>query len=369
MKLLLTGGGTAGQVNPALAIAEIFRKNYPTAGIAFAGTPNGMERRLVAEAGLPYYPIEAMGLSRSLSLKNLRALHLALVGPRRAEALLRTIRPDLVVGTGGYVSWPVLKAATALKIPCAIHESNAVPGLTVRRLAGEVDAVLLNLAEAENALPRARHIVHVGNPLCGGFSSVSRDKARAALGIPEKAHLVVSFGGSLGAAAINRAVLTLWQEYTLHTEGVYHIHGCGTRYFEAFKKEAGQKFRSLPPRIGYSAYLGNMPLLMAAADLLICRAGAMTISEVARARRAAILIPSPNVAGDHQTKNALALTARGAGILLKEEALTDGVLSREVASLLHDDAARRRMEEAVGAVDIPDANRRILTALTALIKK
>ena len=367
MKLLLTGGGTAGHVNPAIAIAEIFKTNQPDAQIAFAGTEHGIERRLVSQAGYPFFPIKAMGISRSLSLKNVRALYLAIRSPRDAANLLRTFQPDLVIGTGGYVSWPILSAAARLGIACAIHESNAVPGLTVRRLASHVDIVLLNFEKAAESLPKKTTTVRVGNPLRTGFAQVTRAEARKRLGVPKNVHLVLSFGGSLGAEGINTAVLQLLEKYTLGAPDVWHIHGCGIRYYESFTKTVEEKLGTLPGRIKISAYLDRMPELMAAADLLICRAGAVTISEVARAGRAAILIPSPNVAGDHQTKNAQALANEHAALLLHEKEI-ESKLSPLVSNLLSTPDLLRRTEVAVKNFDVPDANKRIYRELLKLMK-
>lgn len=368
MRLLLTGGGTAGHVNPAIAIAEIFKKNCETAEIAFAGTERGIEHRLVSEAGYPFFPIEVMGLSRSLSIKNFRALYLALRSPRDAKRILEEFKPSLVVGTGGYVSWPILSAAARLGIPCAVHESNAAPGLTVRRLAPHVDTVLLNFKEAAEGLSKKAHTVHVGNPLRRGFATVSRERARERLGIPQRARVVVSFGGSLGAAGINAAVLRLFEDYTYKTDDVFHIHGCGTRYYEEYAKTVEVRLGPLPRRITVSPYLEKMPELMAAADLLICRAGAMTVSEVARVGRASVLIPSPNVAGDHQTKNAKALAELGAAVLMPE-ARSETELSDAVRTLLSDREALARMEAAARAFDLPDANRRVYRELMRLIER
>lgn len=367
MKLLLTGGGTAGHVNPALAIAEIFKSANPETEIFFAGTPGGMERRLVGEVGYPYYPIRVEGFSRSLSPRNLRALYLALTSPIKARSLLRSLSPDLVVGTGGYVSWPMLSAAASLGIPTALHESNVIPGLTVRRLAPRCNLVLLNFEKTKEHLGAKVPTLHVGNPLRRGFSTVGRAEARRKLGIPASARLIVSFGGSLGAESINRAALTLFCDYVCKKPNVYHIHGTGMRYKESFDVLVKQKIKSVPPRIRISEYLGNMPELMAAADLLICRAGAMTISELARTRRAAILIPSPNVAGDHQTKNAALLEEKGAAYLLPESELDVGRLLHTVGDLLENDEKRIRMEKAIARFDIPDANRRIGRALSDLV--
>ena len=367
MRVILTGGGTAGHVNPAIAIAEIIKSNIPDAEITFVGTPDGMERRLAEEAGYPYYPIRSAGLTRTLSLKNVRALWLAVTSPQKAKQLLKEKKPDLVVGTGGYVSWPVLSAAATLGIPCAVHESNALPGLTVRRLARRVDTVMLNFAEAAKALEGAKRIVRVGNPLRSGFRGLSREEARRMLEIPDGAHLVVSFGGSLGAAAINRAVLELFAAYTLPAESCYHIHGCGRKYYKDFQKQIADTLGSLPSRITYREYLNDMPVLMAAADLLICRAGAITLSEIARSGRAAILIPSPNVADDHQTKNAAAMERAGAGLLLRETELER--LPICVNSILSDTKKRMSMEKCAAAFHTTDAERAVYRELIRLVNE
>ena len=367
MKLLLTGGGTAGHVNPALAIAEFFTKNDPRTEIFFAGTPGGMERELVAKRGYPYLPIDIVGFSRSLSLKNLRACYLAVRSPQRAKRILRELHPDLVVGTGGYVSWPMLSAAVSLGIPTALHESNAIPGLTVRRLASRVDLVLLNFPEAERALPKAKQCIHVGNPLRSGFNTLTREAARLRLGIPMDARVIVSFGGSLGAEGINRMIAPLWERYLLKEKDIWHIHAAGKRYFGNFQAGIKDRFPSLPPRLQYREYLEEMPLLMAASDLLLCRAGAITISEAARAGRASILIPSPHVVDDHQTKNAIALERLGASIMLKEESVTTDALIAAIRRILEDRGVRASMERAAAAFDLPDANRRIYRALCDLV--
>ena len=368
MKVLLTGGGTAGHVNPALAIADIFRQNSKEVEILFAGTENGMERRLVKEKGYPYYPISVRGFSRSLHPKNLYAMYLAITSPQKAKKILRELSPSLVVGTGGYVSWPMLHAASRMGIPTAIHESNAIPGLTVRRLAGEVDLVLLNFRGAAEKLRKAKKLLVVGNPLRSGFSCHSRKEAKEKLGIPEDAKLVLSFGGSLGADSINRAVLSLWESYTLRKPNVYHIHGTGQRLFSQFSEEAVRR-GPLPPRIRILPYLTDMPTLMNAADLIISRSGAITLSELSRAHRAALLIPSPHVAEDHQTKNAEAMEKEGAAILLRETDITAEAIRQAVSHVIEHADTQARMEEAAARCDVPDANQKIYRALLSLIEK
>ena len=367
MKIVLTGGGTAGHVTPALAIAETLLENDPGAEILYIGTPNGMEKRLAEKEGYRYASVRAAGFSRSLSPKNIRSLWYALVSPVRAERILRLFAPDLVVGTGGYVCYPVLCAAARLGIPCALHESNALPGLATRRLARRVDLVMLNFAEAAGALPEGTHTLRTGNPVRKGFRTQNRADSRRALGIPEKARLILSFGGSLGAQAINRAALLLTEKYALPRQDVYQIHGSGTRYREETEREIAARFGPLPRRIRYSAYLDNMPVLMAAADLLICRAGAMTVTEAALSGRATLLIPSPNVAGNHQTKNALAMVNAGGAVLLRESELNETTLLAAVERVLCHPGEQERMEKAARRFAVPDANRRIYETLLSLV--
>ena len=368
MKILLSGGGTAGHVTPALAIAEIWKANHPDSEIYFIGTPNGIEKRLVSEAGYPYFQIPVIGLSRSLSLQSLRAVLLAISAKRKAKRLLRRLCPDLVLGTGGYVCFPVLSAAADLGIPTALHESNAIPGLTVRHLAKKVDLLLLNFAEVAGLVSARGRTVQVGNPHRTGFTGITKAEARARLGIPQKAKVLLSFGGSLGAEAMNRAVIDLWRDCVIPCGSIWHFHGTGARYAEEFR-HLSAPYLPLPERIRVYEYMTEMPTLMAASDLIVCRAGAMTISEVARAGRASILIPSPNVANDHQTKNAEALSHAGAAVLLPESELCGAGLTAAVKGILEDDERKAAMECAVKAFCAPDANKKIYRELSDLLKK
>ena len=251
MRILLSGGGTAGHINPAIAIAEILLRNRPGTAVAFVGTPGGMEERLLRAAGYPMYPVKAMGFSRSLSPRNLAAAWYALTSPRAARRILADFRPDAVIGTGGYVCYPILRAASGAGIPCALHESNAVPGLTVRKLAPRMDALWLNFAESADALPKTRaRIVHTGNPMRAGFSTVSRAQARQEMGLSPDDFMVLSFGGSRGAEPINRAVQEAFPVLFGRIPELFWVHGCGTTHYDAFcaacHPEAFPRARVLP---------------------------------------------------------------------------------------------------------------------------
>ena len=375
MRVLMTGGGTGGHVNPALAIANTIQQNDPSAEIAYVGTRHGIESKLVPAAGYPLYYVEIQGIKRKLSLSNLKTAYLTLVSPIKAKKILREFQPDLVVGTGGYVSWPVVKAAAKMGIPCALHESNAVPGVAVRMLSKAVDRVYLNFAETGESLACPEKLMRVGNPILHPSSSMDRASARKALGIPEKyKYCILSYGGSMGAERLNAAVLRLMRDFTSKHPEIYHLHATGS----IEKELCGGWFHEMGldryENIRLVEYIYDMPYQMAAADVIICRAGAMTISELAMSGKCAVFIPSPNVTNNHQYKNAKVLVDAGAAVLFEEKDLetTEAApLTEKIRYLLSDEgiAERHAMEKAIRAFSVPDANKRIYLDLMELVKK
>ena len=322
MRVLMTGGGTGGHVYPALAIAEIIKKNVPGAEIAFVGTEKGIENRLVPEAGYCLYHIRIQGIRRSLSLSNLKTAYLVLTSPRKAKEIIQDFKPDVVIGTGGYVCWPLLRAASSMGIPSMVHESNALPGVAVRQLQRRVDVILTNFAQTAELLKAKERVVHVGNPLRGECGTVSREEARRKLNLPNDRFVVLSFGGSLGAQKLNEASVELMRSFGSEHEDVIHVHAGGTRGYENARALFSGYGLDRCDRLQLKEYIYNMPLYMAAADLVICRAGAMTLTELASMGKAAILIPSPNVTDNHQYKNAKVLSDAGAAKLIQESEYT-----------------------------------------------
>lgn len=343
MKVVFTGGGTGGHVNPAIAIADTIKRLEPDSEITFVGTPRGIENKLVPEAGYPIRHVDIRGLRRSLSLSNIKTLYLTLTSPGKAKKLLRELQPDIVLGTGGYVCWPVMKAASKMGIPTALHESNAVPGAAVKMLSGSVDRVYLNFEETAAAFSDKSKLQRVGNPLRSGFSGISREEGRRLAGIDDKyKYTVLSFGGSLGAEKVNEAVLDMMRDFTSKRDDVYHIHACGSIEWEDAQK--GFKNRGLEgcENISLREYIYNMPELMAAADIVICRAGAMTVSELAMCGKCVIFIPSPNVTNNHQYKNAAVLRDAGAAELIEESELSTRPLATVAEKLLSPDGDEKR---------------------------
>lgn len=367
MRVLMTGGGTGGHVNPAIAIADTIKAHIPTAEIAFVGTKRGIENKLVPAAGYKLYHVDVRGFRRSLSPANIRAAFLALTSPIAAKKLVREFKPDVVVGTGGYVSWPLIVAASKLGVPSAVHESNAVPGLAVRRLVPYVDRIFVNFAVTGEALGAPEKTMHVGSPLRADFGMITRADARAKLGIPPECRkYIVSFGGSLGAERVNGAMIELMRDYLAAHPDIYCTHACGAGgYAEvraAFEEAGLGKYRNLE----LVEYIYDMPVRMAAADLVVSRSGAITLSELAAAKKAAILIPSPNVTDNQQYKNAKVLADADGAVLIEEKDLAPGRICREVAAILDRPARQHELEENIAAFAVPDANEIIFREIAAL---
>ena len=375
MRVLMTGGGTGGHVNPALAIANTIQQNDPDAVIAYVGTKKGIENKLVPKAGYPLYYVEIQGLRRSMSPANLKAAYLAATSPHKAKAILEEFKPDLVVGTGGYVSWPVVKAAADMGIPTALHESNAIAGVAVKMLQKYVDRIYLNFEKTGETLScEPEKLMKVGNPVMNGFNSMTREEAREKLGIPDKyKYILLSYAGSMGAEKVNDAVLCVMREFTAKHPEVYHIHATGSIELELctsqFKEMGLDKYEN----IELVEYIYDMPTKMAAADLTINRAGAMTVSELAITGKCAIFIPSPNVAENHQYKNAKVLYDAGAAALFEEKDLVDGAkpLIEEVEMLLspEGDAIRAERSEKIRDFAVPESNKLIYNDLVRLVEE
>lgn len=365
----MTGGGTGGHVYPALAIAELIKTNVPDAQIAFVGTERGIENKLVPAAGYPLYHIQIQGIRRSLSLSNLKTAYLVMVSPHRAKKIIEEFKPDLVIGTGGYVCWPLLRAATDLGIPSMVHESNALPGVAVRQLQKRVDVILTNFAETEKLLKEKEKIVNVGNPLRGECTVLDREAARRKLGIPDSVDFVIlSFGGSLGADRLNEAAIDVMREFSAKRENVMHIHAGGARGYENARRLFSSYGLERNGRLVLKDYIYDMPLYMAAADLVICRAGAMTLTEIATMQKPAILIPSPNVADNHQYKNAKVLADADAAELIEEKDLDARTICETVSRLAEDASLRAMMQKNSAQFARPDAGKRIYEEIVSLLR-
>lgn len=369
MRVLMTGGGTGGHVNPALAIAATILENEPDSEIAYVGTSRGIENKLVPRAGYKLYHVDVQGIKRSLSISNIKSLYLALTSPQKAKKIIREFSPDIVIGTGGYVSWPVVKAAAKMHIPAVLHESNAIPGMAVKALEGSVDRIYLNFEKTADSLKHKEKLLHVGNPLRTGFKTISREEARAALNIPsEYKYVLLSFGGSLGAEKLNEAALRIMEEIVRTSPDIYYIHASGSGGYTEMKREFEVRGLDKCQNISLREYIFDMPYCIASADLSINRAGAMTVSELAMAARASIFIPSPNVTDNHQYKNAKVLADANAAAIITEQDIAEKLIPT-VSRLLSSegDAMRAEMETNIKQFAVSDANKRIYLDIKKLI--
>lgn len=370
MHILFAGGGTAGHINPALAVAGYIKEKHPNAVISYIGTERGLESRLVRESGYDFYPIEVAGFQRKLSVENIKR-NISAVGKMftssvEARRLLKQLRPDVVVGTGGYVSGPVLREAAKLKIRTCIHEQNAFPGITTKALAKMVDTVMLAMPEAEKHLDLKSKPVITGNPVRGAIMTVDRESARKALGVGER-KMILSFGGSLGARPINEAVAGLIAENAENGK-YFYLHATGKNGFEntcKLLRESGVDIDGCE-NVEIREYIDNMDVCMAAADLVICRSGAITLSELQCCGKPSVLIPSPYVAENHQYHNAMTLKKAGAAEVIEEKELSAERLIKTVSYMIDNGELLAAMSEKAKKSAIDDANARIYNVIMSL---
>ncbi len=370
LRVLMTGGGTAGHIVPALAIADKIKEKHPDAEILFVGAKGRMETKLVPDAGYPIQTVDVRGFQRRLSLKNigrnLAAAYHAVAAGWEAGRIIRQFQPDIAIGTGGYVSGPVLRKAAKMGIPIALHESNAFPGITVKMLARQAAVTMIATEAARKHLPPEARVVVTGNPVRTDFLLYDREKARRELGLDDRP-LVLSFGGSLGAENINR-VMTEVLAQSYQQKGFQHIHAAGKKGYPEMKAALEQ--RGVPingPDIWLREYIDDMPRCMAAADVAICRCGAMTLSELPVMGLPAILIPSPYVAENHQYHNAMVLVNQGAALCIEEKDLTATALWQALEQIMQP-GRREQMSHNARKLAIYDAADRIYAELAKILK-
>ncbi|MCL2884465.1 MAG: undecaprenyldiphospho-muramoylpentapeptide beta-N-acetylglucosaminyltransferase [Oscillospiraceae bacterium] len=372
MKILLTGGGTAGHIHPALAIAAILEQRLPGVEFLFVGAQGRLETTLVPAAGYRIETVNVQGFQRRVTVKNIAAAWHVFTSAHEAGKIIKDFHPDLAIGTGGYVCGPVLHAAIKAHVPVLLHESNALPGVTVKMLAKDAAAVMLADPAAKAHLPAAARTVVTGNPLRRAFYNADKAAARAALSLDSRP-FVLSYGGSMGARPLNEAMAGLLVMMSGLSAGApwQHLHAAGKAGYPAMcalldaKKVAyndGGPVRIVP-------YLDNMPGAMIAADAVVCRAGAMTLSELAAAGVPAVLIPSPYVAENHQYHNAQAVAARGAAQCIEEKNVTPARLRDTLSDILTTPGKATAMAAAARAAAILDAPDRIFDVVMETLGK
>ena len=356
MKVLIAGGGTAGHINPGLAIAKYLQKNIKDCEIRFVGTNRGLETKLVIREGFKLSLINVRGFKRKISLDTLKAVRDTFRGIHEAKKLIRDFAPDIVIGTGGYVTGPVLLVASLLKIPTLIHESNAIPGVTNKILARFVDTVCISFEDAKKYFTSAKNVVVTGNPLREGIILNSNKE------INERPKVTI-FGGSRGARAINTTVADM-----INTYGKDFKFDITFATGEAQHKDVIGMINYKSDNIEVLPYIFDMPRVMNDSDLLVTRAGAITLSEITAMGKASILIPSPYVTANHQEYNARALEKNGASIVLLEKDLNKDTLYNSINSIIDDKEKLIQMSKKSADMGILDAIDKIFTEIKKIIK-
>ncbi len=373
MKVLLAGGGTGGHINPALAIAGIIKEHVPDAEFLFAGTPNGMEAKLIPQAGYPIEFIKVAGFQRKINLenigRNIKALYYLAGSGRRAKQIIQEFEPDLAVGTGGYVAGPVIRMAAKMGIPTAIHEQNAYPGVTNKLLAKEVDHVMLTVEEALKYFDQNINYTVTGLPVRAQLMQKTKAQARAELGFDDS-FCILSFGGSLGAGCINDTMAEVLKWHVSKKLKINHIHGyggMGKDTFPAKMKEYGVPLKNRRTRI--TEYINDMDTCMAAADLVVCRSGANALAELEMLGKPSILIPSPIVAGNHQYHNAMVLGNAGAAIVIEQKDVTSKKMISKIRKLYKDPEKLQSMARNAAALAVHDTDDRIWGVINSLMQE
>ena len=374
LRVMISGGGTGGHIYPALAIAEAVRAKYTRAQVVYVGNADGMEHKLAAEAGYKFVPISVAGMTSKNPLRVLQVLAKNAAGVRQAKRAIKDFMPDLVVGTGGYACGPLLLAAAELKIPTLLHEQNAVMGKTNHILSGKVSKLCLTFPIKALPAEAARHAELMGLPVRQAILQADKQVGRLNLGLAADKPVLLLTGGSQGARHLNMALAELWQE--LLAADVQVVHLCGEKLFAEtaeLAKKAGLPvdFADNKAKGGFLLlpYLHHMEWAMSAADVVVGRAGASFLAELATIGRAAVLVPYPFAAGNHQAYNAAAFVEAGAALLIEDDKLSGGTLRAALQKTVFDIELNRQMAANCAALGHKDAAAAILAAAEKIMRK
>lgn len=367
MRILLSGGGTGGHIYPSLAIVREFERQFRLVEVMYVGSSRGLEADIVPKAGIPFQSIDIQGFRRKVSLHNVRTIQLFVRAVRRSKTIIRSFRPDVVVGTGGYVSGPVVYAARRLGIPTLIHEQNVVPGLTNKFLARLADCVAVSFEGSEHFFGKAKRLVVSGNPRASEVAAADRSKGRTSLNLSgDSLPIVLVFGGSRGARPINDAVLSIVPDIVKQSS--FHVvYVTGEVHYESVRERIGRVTGGRDALI-VRPYIYNMPEVLAASSLVISRAGASTLAELTALGIPSILIPSPYVTNNHQEKNARWMEKQGASVVISEKDLRGEALWRTMTRIMHDPVKREQMGNAALRLGRPAAAAHIVAELDKLVK-
>lgn len=368
MRVILSGGGTGGHIYPAVSIAKEIKKQHKTAEILFIGTERGLESSIVPKEGFKLIKIKVRGFRRKLSFENITAVAESFIGLFSVSRIIRDFKPDIVIGTGGYVCGSVLLAASLMNIPTLIHEQNAFPGITNKILSRLVDIIAVNFEEAKKYFPKNDKVIVTGNPIRSSMLSISKEEGLKEFGFDRGLPVIFVVGGSRGAKKLNESVMLL-AKHCVGKKNFQMLHMTGeTQYDDILKKYAGEK---IPLDTGYlkvMPYIYNMPHALAASDIVISRCGASTLSEITALGKPSILIPYPYATDNHQEYNARALEKHGAAIVILDRDLNAEILYNEIADMLNKQERISKMAARSKELGRTDAAYSIVKAVERLVQ-
>ncbi|NLL92351.1 MAG: undecaprenyldiphospho-muramoylpentapeptide beta-N-acetylglucosaminyltransferase [Ruminococcaceae bacterium] len=373
IRAVFAAGGTAGHINPALSIAKNIKSRFPDSEILFIGREDGMEKALVKKEGFDLIEIKSHGFMRKLTLEdiifNIKSFFNIFAAAKAAGKVLKKFKPDIVIGCGGYISGPVLRKAAKMGYKTAIQEQNSYPGLTNRLLAKDVDLILACDEICAESLGQPKKTVITGNPVDEDFFSIDKSEAGEKLGAKGR-FTVLSFGGSLGASKINE-IAAGFMKLHYKSDKILHIHATGRYEAKSFYKRLGDLYEDIKNsgNVVIKEFIDEMPLYLSAADVVISRAGAITLSEIKAVGRASVLIPSPNVTENHQYKNAVVLRDAGAALVFEEKDADADIVAKELLKLSENRALAEEMGENAGRLAVKNTNEIILDLILKLINE
>lgn len=372
MKVLLTGGGTGGHIYPALALQKRIEERYPGTEFLYIGTERGLESRIVPDSGVPFKAIKVEGFKRKLNLSgiiyNLNTIKLFLTSIGKAKKIVNTFAPDVVIGTGGYVCAPVCYAAAKSKVPTIVHEQNSVAGITNKFLARYVDKIAVCFEEAANQFKgNENKVVYTGNPRAQEVAGIEKTSILEQFNLDPAKETVLIFGGSRGAQRINQRFIESYQQFANQHYQVLYV--TGEVHHEAIlnqlKEKYGETFEIMNIRV--VPYIKKMPEVFASVSIVVGRSGATTLAELTSLGMPSILIPSPNVTEDHQTKNALSLVNHGAALMIRESELSAERFVKEIDQLMKDKAKRKEMAESSKKLGKQKASDELIEVINQII--
>lgn len=358
MRLMVSGGGTGGHIYPALALIERLKQLEPATEILYVGTHRGLEDKIVPAAHIAFKTIQIQGFKRSLSLDNIKTVYLFLKSVRDAKKMIREFKPDVVLGTGGYVSGAVLYAATRLHIPTVIHEQNSVVGVTNKFLSRFVNEIGISFEAAREQFPASK-VTMTGNPRAQQVAHSQRNFSWQEIGLVDEKPTMMIFGGSQGAPKINSSVVEAISTFNQRDYQV--VFATGQKRYEQVKNQLGD--RKIGTNIVIRPYISNMPDMLPKVAVIVGRAGATSIAEITALGIPSILIPSPYVTANHQVKNAQALVDQNAAEMITEDKLNGAALIKAADKLMQNDSLRLRMANAAKNMGIDDAADRLIGLL------